>query len=312
MQPNEAIPNMSPVVRHWQTTRFRLPLQRPLVMGIVNVTPDSFSDGGRHGSVEAACAHCEQLALEGADILDIGGESTRPDARAPSAEEELARVLPVLRHAVTLGLPISLDSSEPQVMRVALDLGVDILNDVRALQRPGALSLLASQPHTGACLMHMRGEPATMRSEAERGYDDVCAEVQGFLAARLQACKVAGVALERLAVDPGYGFGKTATHNLQLLAGQSALAQALGVPLLAGLSRKSLLGQITGRSVSDRLAASLGAALTAVSRGAHLVRVHDVAATVDALKVWQAADSRAVDSWTGLRTADPSIRTTTT
>lgn len=288
----------------WQTTRFRLPLERPLVMGIVNVTPDSFSDGGRHASTQDACAHCEQLLADGADILDIGGESTRPDAQAPTAQEELERVLPVLRHALTLGVPVSLDSSEPVVMRKALELGVDILNDVRALQRPGALALLAAQPHTGACLMHMRGEPATMRAEAERGYGDVVAEVQQFLAARLQACVAAGVALERLTVDPGYGFGKTAAHNLQLLAGQSALAAGLGVPLLAGLSRKSLLGQITGRAVGDRLAASVAAALAAVARGAHIVRVHDVAATVDALKVWRSVATGAVDSWATLDTAD--------
>lgn len=272
----------------WQTTRFRLPLTRPLVMGIVNVTPDSFSDGGLHASAQAACAHCEELLAQGADILDIGGESTRPDALAPSAQEELARVLPVLRHAVTLGVPVSLDSSEPEVMRAALDLGVDILNDVRALQRPGALALLAAQPQTGACLMHMRGEPATMRAEAERGYADVVQEVQTFLAARIAACEAAGVSRERLLVDPGYGFGKTGEHNLHLLQGQAALQQALGVPVLAGLSRKSLLGQITGRPVGERLAASLAAALLAADRGAAVLRVHDVAATVDVLKVRQA------------------------
>lgn len=297
-----------PAAPVWQTTRFRLRIERPLVMGIVNVTPDSFSDGGLHASAKAACAHCEQLLAEGADILDIGGESTRPDAQAPTAEEELARVLPVLRHAVTLGVPVSLDSSEPLVMRAALELGVDILNDVRALQRPGALELLAAQPQTGACLMHMRGEPATMRAEAERGYADVCAEVQAFLAERLQACQAAGVALERLAVDPGYGFGKTAAHNLALLARQQALALALGVPLLAGLSRKSLLGQITGRPVGERMAASLGAALAAVARGACIVRVHDVAATVDTLKVWQAAARAEVDSWIPLQNSSPAPR----
>jgi dihydropteroate synthase len=287
-------------LRYWQTTRFRLSLSRPLVMGIVNVTPDSFSDGGRHASVQAACAHCEQLVVEGADILDIGGESTRPDAQAPSPQEELTRVLPVLRHAVTLGVAVSLDSSEPVVMRAALDLGVDILNDVRALRRPGALELLAAQASTGACLMHMRGEPATMRAEAERGYIDVRAEVQDFLVERVQACTTQGIARERLAVDLGYGFGKTAAHNLALLDAQEAIGQALGLPVLAGLSRKSLLGQITGRAVDERLAASLAAALAAVARGARIVRVHDVAQTVDALKVWQAVARGDVDPWAAL------------
>jgi dihydropteroate synthase len=282
---------------HWQTARYRIALLRPLVMGIVNATPDSFSEGGEHGTALQACAHCDRLLTEGADILDIGGESTRPDAAPPSLEEELQRVLPVLRHAVTLGVPVSVDSSRPEVMRAALDLGVDILNDVRALQRPGAVAVLASHPQAGACLMHMRGEPATMRAEAEVGYADLLTEVGEFLATRLAACASAGVALERLVVDPGYGFAKTAAHNLELLAQQSALQLRLDVPLLAGLSRKNLLGQITGRPVGQRQAASIAAALAAVARGASIVRVHDVAATVDALKVWQAVSAVQIKSW---------------
>jgi dihydropteroate synthase len=289
----------------WQTTRFQLTFERPLVMGIVNATPDSFSDGGLHAGASAACAHCERLLAEGADILDIGGESTRPDAVPPTAEDELARVLPVLRHAVTLGVPVSLDSSEPLVMRAALDLGVDILNDVRALRRPGALALLAGHPQAGACLMHLRGEPATMRAEAERGYADVLQEVQAFLAERIAACEAAGVQRQRIAIDPGYGFAKNASHNLALLGAQASLARTLGVPLLAGLSRKTLLGQITGRPVGERLAASIAAAVVAAEQGACILRVHDVAATVDALKVWQAVRSGKLDSWPGLRAPSP-------
>ena len=191
---------------HWQTTRFRIDLSRPRVMGIVNVTPDSFSDGGNHGSAHAAMRHCDQLLAEGADLLDIGGESTRPGALAPGAEAELARVLPVLRHAVTLGLPVSVDTSEPTVMRAALDLGVDIVNDVRALRRPGALACLAAHAHAGVCLMHMRGEPTGMAGLAQ--YSDVVADVRDALAARLAAVCDAGVAAERIVLDPGIGFAK--------------------------------------------------------------------------------------------------------
>ncbi len=281
----------------WQTSRFRIHLSRPLVMGIVNATPDSFSDGGRHAGEQAACAHCDRLLAEGADILDIGGESTRPDATAPDVDEELRRVLPVLRHAVSLGVPVSVDTSQPAVMQAALDLGVDIVNDVRALRRQGALAVLAGHTRAGACLMHLRGEPATMRAEAEIGYADVVAEVSDFLAARLADCATAGVQRDRLVVDPGYGFAKNAHDNLALLAGQQALQARLGVPVLAGLSRKTLLGQITGRPVDQRLAASLAAALAAVARGAAIVRVHDVAATVDALKVWESVLHGRLESW---------------
>ncbi|MBX3634413.1 MAG: dihydropteroate synthase [Rubrivivax sp.] len=261
-------------------------------MGIVNVTPDSFSDGGRHVDTAAAIAHCEALLREGADILDIGGESTRPGATPPSAEEEAARVLPVLRAALTLGVPVSVDTSRTALMREALDLGVDIVNDVRALRRPGALEALAAHGSAGVCLMHLRGEPDTMGEQAQ--YGDVVAEVTGFLRSRTQDLVAAGVAAERIVVDPGIGFAKTAAHNLALLQRQGELL-AIGRPLLVGWSRKGTLGQITGRPVGERLAASVAAALAAVARGAAIVRVHDVAATVDALKVWRAAQQGRVD-----------------
>jgi dihydropteroate synthase len=270
----------------WQTTRFEIDLRRPRVMGIVNITPDSFSDGGRFASTEAAIAHCEALKAQGAHILDLGGESTRPGARRPTPEEECERVLPVLRHALTLGLPVSIDTSEPVVMRAALELGADIINDVRALQRPGALEAVAAHERVGVCLMHMRGEPDTMQSLA--AYDDVVAEVARFLAERAAALQACGVAAKRVVLDPGIGFAKTAEHNLALLRRQPELL-ALGYPLLAGWSRKSTLGVLTGRPVGERMAASLAAALAAVQRGARIVRVHDVAATVDALNVWEAA-----------------------
>ncbi|MBI3367575.1 MAG: dihydropteroate synthase [Burkholderiales bacterium] len=268
----------------WQTTRFRIALDRPRVMGIVNVTPDSFSDGGR--DVDAAKAHCDSLLSEGADILDIGGESTRPGATTPTLAEELARVRPVLAHAVALGVPVSVDTSRPEVMVEALALGVDIVNDVRALQQPGAIEAVAASPSAGVCLMHMRGEPGSMQQDI--GYDDVVAEVVTFLRQRRAAVLAAGVASDRIVLDPGIGFAKAPEHNWQVLKRQAELL-AIGQPLLVGWSRKSTLGRLTGRAVNDRLPASVAAALAAVQRGAHIVRVHDVAATVDALKVWQAA-----------------------
>ncbi|MBI5255302.1 MAG: dihydropteroate synthase [Burkholderiales bacterium] len=271
---------------YWQTTRFRLDLARPLVMGIVNVTPDSFSDGGRFAEADLARRRCEQLLEEGADILDVGGESTRPGARQPDADEELARVLPALRHAVTLGVPVSVDTSRPEVISAALDLGVDIINDVRALQRPHALAAVARSSSAGVCLMHMRGEPGTMQQDTD--YDDVVAEVAAFLDGRLREVLSAGIAPDRVVLDPGIGFAKLPEHNWALLRRQAELL-ALGRPLLVGWSRKSTLGALTGRPAGDRLAASVAAALAAVERGARIVRVHDVAATVDALKVWHAA-----------------------
>ena len=272
----------------WSTTRFRIALDRPRVMGIVNITPDSFSDGGRHAGTQAAIGHCERLLKDGADILDIGGESSRPGAEPVPLEEELARLLPVLRAAVSLGVPISLDSYKPEVMRAALDLGSDIVNDIKALREPGALDVVAAHPNCGVCLMHMRGmEPKTMQ-EGEPDYDDVLHEVAAFLRERADALLAHGVARERIALDPGIGFGKRDRHNLVLLARQDELL-ALGLPLVAGWSRKGTLGRITGRPLNERTAASIAAALAAVQRGARIVRVHDVAETVDALKVWHAA-----------------------
>lgn len=271
---------------YWQTTRFQIDLSRPRVMGIVNVTPDSFSDGGQHGEAHSAMAHCERLLAEGADILDIGGESTRPGSQSLDPAVEWARIEGVLRAALSLGVPISVDTCKTEVMRRALDLGVDIVNDIQALQGPGALELLAAQPQAGICLMHMRGEPGTMQGLTD--YADLAAEVAAFLTARAQAARDAGIAAERITLDPGYGFAKTAEQNFELLRRQNELL-ALGYPLLVGWSRKAALGHVTGRAVDERVPASVAAALAAVTRGARVLRVHDVAATGDALKVWAAA-----------------------
>lgn len=270
----------------WQTTRYRIDLRRPQVMGIVNLTPDSFSDGGLHADARTGLAHCERLVKEGVDILDIGGESTRPGAARLSAEEEWARVEGVLHGALSLGVPVSLDSCKTEVMRRAADLGVDILNDVQALRDAGAEQLMQDHAQLGVCLMHMRGDPGSMQSLTD--YDDLLGEVSGFLAARAQRLREQGVAAARIVLDPGYGFAKTSTQNWALLREQRALL-GLGYPLLAGWSRKRALGELTGRAVDERLAASLAAALAAVAHGARIVRVHDVAPTVDALKVWAAA-----------------------
>ena len=272
----------------WQTSRFNIDLQRPQVMGIVNVTPDSFSDGGRHDEANAALRHCEQLLKEGADMLDIGGESTRPGASPPSLAQEMARVLPVLRGALGLGVPLSVDTSRPELMAAALDLGVDIINDVRALRRPGALACVAAHPSCGICLMHMPpAEPDTMQQTLQPELD-MPRTVADWLRQRLAEVCSAGVATERIVLDPGIGFGKTPGQNWALLQGQAELL-ALGQPLLVGWSRKATLGQLTGRSLAERLVPSVVAALAAAHRGARVLRVHDVAATVDALKVWSAA-----------------------
>ncbi len=270
----------------WQTTRFRIDLSQPKVMGIVNVTPDSFSDGGQHADTAGALAHCERLIRDGVDILDIGGESTRPGADILHPAEEWRRLEPVLRQATTLGVPVSVDTCKAEVMQRALDLGVDIINDVHALTGPGCERAVAAHAACGICLMHMRGDPATMQSHTD--YDDVVREVAEHLRARLARMLTLGVADERITLDPGIGFGKTPQQNLDLLRRQGELLP-LGRPLLVGWSRKSTLGAVTGRPVGERLAASLAAALASVANGARVVRVHDVAATVDALKVWQAA-----------------------
>jgi dihydropteroate synthase len=270
---------------YWQTTKHRIDLTHTRVMGIVNVTPDSFADGGRTVQAAAALARCERLVEEGADILDIGGESTRPGAIPPGEQQECDRVLPVIEGALRLGVPVSVDTSALMVVRAALAAGVDIVNDVRALTRPGVLAAVAGEGRVGVCLMHLRGEPDTMAGLA--GYGDVVAEVGDFLAGRAAQVEAAGVARARIAIDPGIGFAKTAADNLALLARQQELV-GRGWPVLVGWSRKQTLGLITGRSVEDRMVASVAAALLAVQRGAAVVRVHDVAATVDALKVWRA------------------------
>lgn len=270
---------------HWRTTRFSIDLSRPQVMGIVNVTPDSFSDGGLHGDASGALRHCESLLRAGADILDIGGESTRPGAPAVPVQQELERVLPVLRGAVRLGVPVSVDTSKPEVMRAALDEGADIINDVWALRQPGALDALAAHPSCGVCLMHMHGEPRTMQTEPMQG--DVVRAVHAFLAERAAALQGAGIAAERVVLDPGIGFGKTVEQNFALLR-QQAEAVPEGYPILAGWSRKSSLGAVTGLAAPDRMIPSVAAAVLAVERGARIVRVHDVGPTVAALAVWRA------------------------
>lgn len=272
----------------WQTSRFRLSLDRPRVMGIVNLTPDSFSDGGRHAGSRAGIAHCERLVAQGADILDLGGESSRPGAAPLPLDVERDRVLPVLEAALRLGVPVSVDTYKPELMREVLDLGADIVNDIHALTRPGAVAAVASHPRAGVCLMHMQGAPATMQQRP--AYSDVVEEVSTFLGERQKVLLDAGIAQERIALDPGVGFGKTVAHNLQLLRRQRELL-SLGSPLLVGWSRKSTLGQVTGREVDRRLPASVAAALMAVQQGARIVRVHDVAETVDVLKVWHAVET---------------------
>ena len=270
----------------WHTSRHQIDLAIPRVMGIVNLTPDSFSDGGQFDSARAAIAHCERLLHEGADILDLGGESSRPGAQPVSWQDEWQRVQPVLQAALSLGCPVSLDTTKPQLMQRALALGVDIVNDIHALQSPAAEAAVAAHQACGICLMHMQGQPQDM--QAAPGYVDVVHEVRDFLAKRVGALTRLGVAGQRIVIDPGIGFGKTPQHNLDLLRRQSELL-ALGRPLLVGWSRKSVLGVVTGKPTDDRLAASVAAALASVQRGAHIVRVHDVAATVDALRFWRAA-----------------------
>jgi dihydropteroate synthase len=263
-----------------------LKLDRPRVLGIVNVTPDSFSDGGEHATLEAAVAHGLRLAEEGADALDIGGESTRPGAQGVSAEEEIERVIPVIeRLAKQTSLPISVDTSRPEVMGAAVAAGAGMINDVYALRREGALQAAAGLG-VPVVLMHMLGEPRSMQDAPQ--YDDVVAEVHRFLAERIFAAEMAGIARSKILVDPGFGFGKAREHNLQLLAQLERFTE-LGVPVLAGLSRKRTIGELTGRDdPRQRIHGSVAAALIAAQRGAKLLRVHDVAATVDALKVWNA------------------------
>ena len=274
-------------IMNWTTTRFDIDLSTPRVMGIVNVTPDSFSDGGQSATTSAALRHCERLLREGADLLDIGGESTRPGSAPLGLGEELARVLPVVRGAVALGVPVSVDTYKPEVMRAVLDLGADAINDIWALRQVGALDLVAAHPRCGICLMHMHREPQSMQASPMAG--EVIGPVVEFLRDRASALTARGVAASRIVLDPGVGFGKTVAQNFSLLAQQQALL-ALGFPLLAGWSRKSSLGAVTGHEQpADRMVASVAAGLLAVERGARLVRVHDVAPTVDALRIWAAS-----------------------
>ena len=274
-----APPHPLPGPRKLTCGRFELSLERPLVMGVVNVTPDSFSDGGRFFDPHVAAKHARQLAEEGADIIDIGGESTRPGAAPVSAREELDRILPVLEKIADLC--VSVDTRRPQVMQAALRAGASMINDVEALEAPGALEAVA-QSRCAVCLMHKKGDPATMQRDPH--YDDVVREVGAYLRARVEAATAAGIAAARIVVDPGFGFGKTAEHNLELLRNLSSLSR---FPILAGLSRKSTLGKLTGRPVGERLAGSLAMALLALQSGATILRVHDVKETRDVIAVWE-------------------------
>ena len=282
----------------WQTSRFVIDLAQPRIMGIVNVTPDSFSDGGQYASTAAALHHCEKLVADGAHILDIGGESSRPGAAPLPLEQELERVLPVLRGAVSLGVPVSVDTYKPQVMRAALDLGADIINDIWAMRQPGAAELVASYPGCGVCLMHMHREPQTMQVEPMQG--DVLPQVREFLTRAAEALLALGMRRQQIVLDPGIGFGKTVAQNFSLLARQAELLQS-GYPLLAGWSRKSALAKATSQSLADlatldpqsRLAPSISAALLAVQGGARIVRVHDARETAQALAVLASVQAQA-------------------
>lgn len=276
-------------LRSLQHGKRLLTLDRPRVMGVLNVTPDSFSDGGQFHDLSSALRQADALVQAGADLLDIGGESTRPGAAAVSEQQEMDRVLPVLeRVRATTDAWISVDTSSPAMMAAAVELGADMLNDVRALTRPGALEMAASLA-VPVCLMHMRGEPTTMQTNPN--YDNVVNQVLSYLSERAQVAQFAGVAAEQILLDPGFGFGKTLAHNLSLLRALPALLD-LGYPVLTGMSRKTMIGDITGREVGRRLPGSLAAALLAAQQGAHIIRVHDVAETVDALAVWQAFEGR--------------------
>ena len=265
---------------------FAFDLSRPLVMGVLNVTPDSFSDGGRFADREQALSHARRMRDDGADIVDIGGESSRPGAESVAEGVELSRVLPLVEALAAEGIPVGVDTRKPAVMQAAIAAGAAMINDIAALREPGAIEACA-QGGVGVCLMHMQREPRTM--QAAPAYADVVSEVRDFLLARARVCIDAGIARERIAIDPGFGFGKTLAYNLALLRALGTLA-ATDYPVVAGLSRKASLGEITGRSVDERMPASLAAALSAVARGAAIVRVHDVRATVDALKVWSAVE----------------------
>ena len=276
-----------PPTAYLKCGRHELALDRPLVMGVVNVTPDSFSDGGRYLSQAAAIEHARALVAEGADIIDVGGESTRPGAQPVALADERGRVLPVIEALAGTGIPVSIDTRKPELMREAIAAGASMVNDIGALEAAGALEAVAASS-VGVCLMHKQGEPRDMQQDPR--YVDVVTEVREYLSRRMAAAEQAGIGRERIVVDPGFGFGKTFEHNLALLNGLGALT-TLGVPVLVGLSRKAMLGRITGRPAPERVHASVAAALLAVVRGAHVVRVHDVLPTRDALAVWCALRS---------------------
>jgi dihydropteroate synthase len=267
--------------------RHTLDLSQPRVMGVLNVTPDSFSDGGRFLDLDRALAHARSMLADGADIIDIGGESTRPGASPTSEANEIERVIPIVEALAAEGALISVDTMKPAVMRAAIAAGASMINDVRALREAGAIDSVA-RSQVAVCLMHMQGEPRTMQSAPV--YRDVVADVRDFLQARVVACKSAGIDADRIAIDPGFGFGKTVAHNLRLIRELSAIA-SLGFPVVVGASRKSTIGRFTGREANDRLAGSIAAALAAVAHGASIVRVHDVRETLDALKVWRAIET---------------------
>lgn len=273
--------------QYLQCGRFGFDLDaRPLVMGILNVTPDSFSDGGRFQSLEFAVSRAEEMIAEGVDLIDIGGESTRPGSPAVPLDEELRRVIPAVYALRDLGKPLSIDTYKPEVMREAILAGADMINDINAFRAPGALEAVADSD-CGLCVMHMQRSPETMQQSPE--YTDVVGEVVDFLRERVDAMVAAGIDRKRICIDPGFGFGKTVEHNYALLRNIGKMQQELGLPVLAGLSRKSMIGAVTGKPLEQRLAGSLAGALAAQAHGARIVRVHDVAETVDAFKVWQAA-----------------------
>ncbi|MCG5261120.1 dihydropteroate synthase [Cupriavidus gilardii] len=291
---------------YFQCGRYRFPRdRRPLVMGILNVTPDSFSDGGQHASRDAALRHAEQMIAEGVDIIDIGGESSRPGSASLPLDQELARVLPVIEALRDCGKPLSIDTYKPETMRAALAAGADLINDIWGLRMPGAIEAVAAAEagEAGLCVMHMQRDPQTMQEAPH--YDDVVGEVRDFLQQRVDALRAAGVDDSRIVLDPGFGFGKTVDHNLRLL-GDLPLLAVEGLPLLAGLSRKSTLGAILGgRPPQQRVAASIAAAVCAAERGAYIVRVHDVQASVDAMKTWWAVRQQRLELEASARAAEP-------
>ncbi len=275
------------MAERWVCGRFEFDLKRPILMGIVNVTPDSFSDGGQHARTESAIRHAHTLIQEGADILDIGGESTRPGALPVSVQDELARVIPVIKALLHSGVAISVDTCKPEVMQAALDVGADIINDVTGMRDVSAQRIVARHGHCGVCVMHMQGEPRTMQTKPH--YNDVVHDIHAELVRQAHQLESLGIQSERISLDPGFGFGKTVEQNYQLLANLNVIANT-GYPVVLGVSRKSMIGAVTGQSVDHRLSGSISAALAGVVRGARVLRVHDVRETRDALSVWHAVE----------------------